>query len=256
MARNSLVFVLVTVALLVPAQSQGHIKILSPDGGESFKVGDVVTIEWCINIGHTLQNWDIWYSTDTVDPFTECDQQIGTWIGIVPNVPPTCTNGGSNFCVVPANPCCMQYFWTVPPDTGVHSGIISDTVKIRIRMDNAGTDYWDVSDNVFTITPATSGPFTASNYAFALEQNEPNPFRPRTSISFVLERDSPWVQLSIYDARGALVRNLLEAARPMGRHSFAWDGADEAGTRVTSGVYFYRLEANGRVATRKMTLLR
>jgi hypothetical protein len=240
---------LAAAVLLLPAAASGHIKIMSPTGGETFTAGEVVTIEWCINIGHTLQNWDIWYSTDVTDTFTECDDQAGTWVGVVANVPPTCTNGGSNFCITPANPCCMQYLWTVPD-------INSSTVKIRIRMDNTGTDYFDVSDDVFTVTGVTSGPLSDRTYSFALEQNEPNPFRPNTSISFVLEQDSPLVSLSIYDARGALVRTLLDSARPRGPHAVAWDGTDRSGVRVTSGVYFYRLESLDRVATRKMTILR
>lgn len=239
---------LALAASLLPAAASGHIKIVSPNGGESFTAGEVVTIEWCINIAHTLQNWDIWYSTGVTDPFTECADQAGTWLGIIPNIPPTCTNGGQNFCITPADPCCMQYFWTVP-------NINSSTVKIRIRMDNSGTDYFDVSDEVFTITGATSSP-PVRNHAFALEQNEPNPFRPSTSISFVLERDSPLVRLSIHDARGALVATLLDGPRPLGPHSVVWDGTDETGARATSGVYFYRLESLDRVATRKMTLLR
>jgi len=242
-------FPLLAGVLLLPAAASSHLKILSPNGGESFTAGEVVTIEWCINIAHTLENWDIWYSTEVTDTFTECDDQPGTWIGIVPNVPPTCTNGGSNFCIVPPDPCCMQYFWTVPE-------LGSSTVKVRIRMDNAGTDYWDVSDDVFSVSGATSGPPRQGPRAFALAQNEPNPFRPSTSISFVLERDSPFVRLSILDARGALVTTLLESARPLGPHTVTWDGTDASGARVGSGIYFYRLESLDRIATRKMTLLR
>jgi flagellar hook assembly protein FlgD len=64
------------------------------------------------------------------------------------------------------------------------------------------------------------------------------------------------VTLSIYGARGELVRTLVDEAMSPGRHSVVWDGRDGTGCRVASGVYFMRLESAGTRATRKMVLLK
>jgi hypothetical protein len=89
-----------------------------------------------------------------------------------------------------------------------------------------------------------------------LQQNEPNPFNPSTRIRFELLAPEH-VRLAVLDARGRLVRVLVDAALPAGTdHAVEWDGTDRAGTPVRSGNYFYRLETPSFVATRKMTLLR
>ena len=90
---------------------------------------------------------------------------------------------------------------------------------------------------------------------FALNQNHPNPFNPMTKISFDLPRESR-VMLRIFDARGRLVRTLIDEAMGAGNKSVIWNGTDDNGARVHSGMYFYLIEADGFTATRKMTLLK
>jgi len=88
-----------------------------------------------------------------------------------------------------------------------------------------------------------------------LHQNEPNPFNPITSIRYEVPSPGGRVTLNIYDVHGRLVRTLLDRNEPAGSKSTTWDGRNNAGSRVASGTYFYRLESNGEVLTRKMTLL-
>jgi len=90
---------------------------------------------------------------------------------------------------------------------------------------------------------------------FALQQNSPNPFNPSTEIGFSLPRPSE-VVLDIYDISGKRVRRLLEEHRPAGQHSARWNGLDERGSPVVSGVYFYMLRAGKQSDSRKMILLR
>ncbi len=93
--------------------------------------------------------------------------------------------------------------------------------------------------------------------AFALEQNSPNPFNPSTSISFsIAEGTHPLVSLSVYDVRGRLVRVLQDAPLEPGYYSRVWDGTDDRGRKVSSGVYFYRLRAGDFNSVRKMVLLK
>lgn len=95
----------------------------------------------------------------------------------------------------------------------------------------------------------------AAAIRFALEQNKPNPFNPLTTIPFHIERAGV-VRLSIYDASGRHVRDLVNGPKGAGDHSEVWDGEDAAGVPVSSGVYYYRLESGKASETRKMTLLR
>jgi len=95
---------------------------------------------------------------------------------------------------------------------------------------------------------------------FALYQNYPNPFNPETEIRYQLPT-AGYVTLRIYDILGEEVVTLREAHTEAGSHSVIWDGKDARGRDVTSGIYFYRMEAqagNGErfVATKKMSLLR
>jgi hypothetical protein len=89
----------------------------------------------------------------------------------------------------------------------------------------------------------------------ALASIYPNPFNPRTTIAFDLSGSGP-VVLSVYDLQGALVRRLVQTDLPAGRHQAVWDGADDSGHRVASGVYMSRLEAGGKVGLRKMVMLK
>ncbi|MDH3199011.1 MAG: T9SS type A sorting domain-containing protein, partial [Candidatus Krumholzibacteria bacterium] len=88
-----------------------------------------------------------------------------------------------------------------------------------------------------------------------LSQNAPNPFNPLTRIAYSLAGRGE-VSLRVYDAAGRMVRELVAGVRGPGRYEETWDGRDYRGSRVASGVYFYRLEAGDFTSTRKMALLK
>jgi hypothetical protein len=88
-----------------------------------------------------------------------------------------------------------------------------------------------------------------------LYQNSPNPFSPATAIRFWLAQ-AGYVQLSIYDVAGRLIRTLVDGGIQAGSHSVAWDGRDQKGREMPSGLYFYRMAAGAAAETRPMTLLR
>jgi hypothetical protein len=89
----------------------------------------------------------------------------------------------------------------------------------------------------------------------ALGQNHPNPFNPTTQVPFTLSAASH-VRLAIYDAQGKLVRTLVDEDRRAGQHSAMWNGTDDRGAPVASGVYFSVMRAGSFEATRKMVLLK
>ncbi len=88
-----------------------------------------------------------------------------------------------------------------------------------------------------------------------LFQNYPNPFSPETHIGFDLP-SAGRAEIRIYDARGRLVRTLVDEKRPAGRQNVKWDGRDEAGREVASGIYFYSLTAPGVDENRRMILVK
>lgn len=88
-----------------------------------------------------------------------------------------------------------------------------------------------------------------------LNQNYPNPFNPVTSIDFKLPKRMK-VSLVIYDVLGKKVRTLLDGDQNPGAHKVYWNGTNDYGQVVSSGIYFYRLEAESFTATRKMMLMK
>jgi len=89
----------------------------------------------------------------------------------------------------------------------------------------------------------------------ALNQNYPNPFNPYTIIHYDVA-EAGMVNLRIYNVAGALVRDLEARHRERGRYEVGWNGENEHGVRVSSGVYFYQLVMPGFSQTRKMVLLK
>jgi len=91
--------------------------------------------------------------------------------------------------------------------------------------------------------------------ASALVDVRPNPFNPRTTVTFDLAVAGR-AQLSVYDLRGALVRRLVDVELPAGRHTAVWDGCDQTGQSVASGVYLARFEADAVRDMKRMVLVR
>lgn len=88
-----------------------------------------------------------------------------------------------------------------------------------------------------------------------LAQNTPNPFNPSTTIRFSLA-DGGDTELQVFDVRGNNIRRLVAGSLAAGDHSVTWDGTDEAGQRVPSGVYFYRLRSGAYEGLQRMVLLK
>lgn len=83
-----------------------------------------------------------------------------------------------------------------------------------------------------------------------LQQNYPNPFNPSTNIHYILKNNGP-VLLEVYDALGRKVQTLVDGYREAGSHFAVFDAKE-----LASGIYFYRLEADGEVHTKRMTLIK
>jgi len=91
--------------------------------------------------------------------------------------------------------------------------------------------------------------------AYGLAQNFPNPFNPATTIKFDMKAKGH-VAIKIYNVAGQLVRTLVDEVYEAGHHQVTWDGTNNIGSKVASGVYFYKMETKNFSQTKKMVLLR
>jgi hypothetical protein len=207
---------------LWPDTTPPTITLVDPNGGEQLAVFETIEISWVADDDVGVQTIDLYYSGDGGGSYPDT---IATGLSPV----------GS-------------YLWTVP-------GTENPTSRIRaVARDAAGLASYDDSDGDFEIIDPGSGVDDAG-YTFGLRQNVPNPFNPYTRIAYSVPARSD-VRLTIYDVNGRLVTSLVEGAVAAGDHIATWDGKSDSGEDLSSGIYFYRLTADGRELARRMILLR
>jgi hypothetical protein len=125
-------------------------------------------------------------------------------------------------------------------------------VRFRLFSDNALTGWGWAIDNLKIYEPLPTGTEHPPPLAFVLEPSYPNPFRAATRIDYSLPASTP-VELAIYDVNGRVVRTLVSVERqPAGVYQVEWDGRNQAGLPVASGMYFYRLQAGDRLVDSRM----
>jgi len=155
---------------------------------------------------------------------------------------------------------------------GMHGGssqsIINDTISLYLPQDSL---YFDVVFTSYT-GQNNGGGFsyirTSVNNSeldmddeyllpdkYALQQNFPNPFNPRTTIHYELPKQE-LVQIIIFDLLGHQVKRLVDGFRGAGVNSIVWDATNDHGQPVSAGIYIYQLQAGGFLQTRKMILLK
>jgi predicted outer membrane repeat protein len=120
--------------------------------------------------------------------------------------------------------------------------------------DRSGNESW-YSSRVSAATVVYVTNMAAPPSALHIEGNYPNPFNPRTNIVYYLPNEGP-AELAIYNVRGRRLAILVDQVQAAGRHSVAWNGRDENGSELASGVYFVRLEFGGDVQKRKIVLVK
>jgi hypothetical protein len=95
----------------------------------------------------------------------------------------------------------------------------------------------------------------AQPFEFALVQNYPNPFNPYTRIRYSIPNDSH-IEIKIYDAMGAVIRTLVNRYESAGFNSVLWDGKNDNGFAVGTGIYIYRLVTGEYSQSMKMVLMK
>jgi subtilisin family serine protease len=153
----------------------------------------------------------------------------------------------------------------IMPNSSADIDVIFDATELEV---DTYTGYLEILSNdphqqtlivpcTLTVTPQTSvdDDTEAIPREFGLDQNYPNPFNPSTRIGFALPEQSE-VNLVIYDLLGRQVRNLYSGELQAGYQLVAWDGTNDEGDSMPSGVYFYRLQAGDLQQSRKMLMIK
>jgi hypothetical protein len=150
-------------------------------------------------------------------------------------------------------------------ETFVHLSNLMEQEELRKRRQTQeskriGSSEEDVStaetdQNQDVLTKSNRSHVGTEKPILALHANYPNPFNPTTSIRFSLPSDG-FVELSIFNVQGQLVRQLISGYRSSGVHDIRWDSHNNEGLAVASGIYLYRLKFGNQVLTRKLTLVK
>ncbi len=162
--------------------------------------------------------------------------------------------------IVDIGECALILGWIYAPNAEVHfnedcrfkGAVVANAVTV-----DEGAVFVPHSFAANLTKPAPSVEAVASDQSsvtsYQLQQNYPNPFNPTTTIRFDL-KEAGDVRLSIYNLQGQEVRTLITSEMPAGPHAINWDGKDQRGQAVPSGMYFYKLRVNGFEQTKKMIL--
>ncbi len=219
MARSNCLTSALVAGILLAAvgPAYGHVRLIAPNGGEQLGVGSVFAIRWTIEIQHNQLNWDLWYSTTG---------PTGPWTPIVMNVTPGSPSVGS----------VHSYNWLIPnnPDP---------SVWVRVRMDNSGTDYYDVSNASFTIRDPND---------FTPPQPDPMTFdAPPTGVSII---HISMVATEAIDSQSPPVEYLFQALTA-GAHTSPWQlGRFYLDSGLTPNTpYAYQVQARDSAAVPNLT---
>jgi hypothetical protein len=139
-------------------------------------------------------------------------------------------------------------FYTLVCDPGTYRVIVE--IEDALGAKGAGTTYVELKQPS-GVDEESSERITN----FLLKQNYPNPFNLNTEISFLLAYQCK-ADLKIYNLKGQLVKTLVEKEMNRGAHTVFWDGTDNQGNPVASGIYFYKLKTPDFTSVRKMILLK
>lgn len=137
-------------------------------------------------------------------------------------------------------------------------GLASNTIY-TLATDGKGQT-WAGTDNGVSRFEESYAVFVAQEKnnlspEFKISGNFPNPFNPRTSIQFILPRAGK-ITLSVYNITGQKIRTLLSEFIPAGTHTAVWDGGDDMGRMVSSGIYLVCLKEENRLQTHRMLLMK
>lgn len=205
------------ISILCSNSSFAHIKLLDPQGGESFVPGEVIIISWEEEQTHMAIDFDLYFSSDGGETWEE---------------------------IASLNVDRLEYTWTVPD-------IETEQGKIRVIQDNEDMDYIDISPN-FRISKTeivTAIEDSRDPAPFEILSNYPNPFQSLTTIEFTLPQYSH-VSLEVYNLQGAKVATLTDEVLSAGKYATPWNA-----TGNRPGLYLALVRVGTFIETRKLIKL-
>jgi len=269
----------VTEAIRIDVESRAWLRVVSPNGGESWAVGEEHDITW--DSGGQLGFIRIDYSTDGGSNWTSIVDGM-TNDGVYPWVvdAPTSDNclvrvsKSADLEINDTSDWAFSIFqiidWvSVAPVTGDVS--VGSRANVEVTLDATGLDagdyYADViissngGDTVIVPVALHVGATgiddgeLGTTPVYVLKGASPNPFNPVTTVTYEAPAGAS-VRLAIYNVTGRLVRTLVDGEVGSGQRTVVWDGRDDRGVEVQSGVYFCLMEAGGFNDTAKMVLMK
>jgi hypothetical protein len=239
-----------------PLDNQGMKKIISENNNRDISTltnvgaGDVIRIS-------------VWVKASDLVPDSAA-KYPGTWsVGLTPifhsgymNNSPYDEIGGQD--LVFQFPNVTSFDWTkyyvdvtVPDDPNA----IALSARIHVYSRFTGTIYFDDLEvvKVGSTTGVSDGKVIPAK--FQVYQNYPNPFNPSTTISYSIPSGS-FVTLKVYDILGREVKTLISAQQAPGVYNMVWNGDNNYGSKVSSGIYIYRVVAGSKIQTKKMILMK
>jgi hypothetical protein len=244
-------------------------------------IGDICESSGSLTEGNN-QDADLYAGGETINVnFNQVDTAGDVSVEVTSNGPPTSTY----FELYPSDP---PRYYDFTTDVS-----FSGNVTITINYDDAGmTDadesilrlwhykeyFWvditsdiDITNNIITGVTDSFSPFALGfnriptdvseeipgelPTGFQLHQNYPNPFNPQTTVEFSLAAHSQ-VTIEIFNILGQRVKTLVDESKPAGSYRVIWNGDNDSGQKVSTGIYFYRFTTENHSETKKMMLLK
>ena len=251
----------------------GRISVTEPNGGEEWRVGESRWIRWlpqcdwkaadsvAVDSFRQTDNYEIWpinfsYASGTKADSVEWDT---SYLVRIPEfednvmIEYSSDAGRTWNLIVSSTPNDSGYLWSPIPEAVSDSCLIRITSKAENPVSATSADFFTIlAETTDVVEQKTEGALPAG---FTLHQNYPNPFNPSTKIEFSLPRTTR-VTLDIYNITGRRVKRLVDEELPSGHWSVVWNGEDESGAEVASGVYFYRIKTSEYIRTKKMVIIR
>ncbi|MEF3694441.1 MAG: C25 family cysteine peptidase [Candidatus Cloacimonadota bacterium] len=244
---------------LVNANEEGNYSIYLPSGDytltalcEGYNSQDSPSFTLNLDSPSYVQNFDLGYFTPITNPgFTFVGAQlILSWDAPEPGA---YTLQGYNL-YRRINAGHYEHLGVIPEpvysEEIVQNGTYSYYIEAKYDQGNSAP-----SQLVNFDYPAVDNDDPSNPVVTTLFNNYPNPFNPETTIRFSLAQPGS-ARLTIYNMRGQVVKTLVNSQLSSGQHSFVWNGRDEAGTGVASGVYFYRLQTADKNIVKKAMLVK
>jgi len=134
--------------------------------------------------------------------------------------------------------------------------LISEDVKDDIHVLLRPIRFLANEEDITAMVLSVENTFTCKPTKYELAPNYPNPFNPSTTIAYQIPQDGNQVRLTIYNTLGQAIRTLVNTKQNTGNYQTVWDGKNNAGIDVPSGMYIYQLSSGDFVKARKLMLIR